>query len=120
MTKMKASNTFRFSTLFAGLFFGIAFTALAQIGPELQMAELSKKLQLTEQQKKELAPIIEQRDGQIKALKANTSMGKLQKLRKAEGIQESFKNQSAKVLNPDQVKKLETLQAQRRAKLMGQ
>ena len=42
------------------------------------MAELSRKLQLTEQQKKELAPVVEQRDKEIKALKAETSMGELQ------------------------------------------
>ncbi len=119
MNKMKANNRFRFSVLFAGLLFGIVFPALAQIGPELQMAELSKKLQLTDQQKKELTPIVEQRDKQIKALKADTSMGKLQKLRKASELQQNFRDQAAKHLNPDQVKKLEALQAERRAKLMG-
>jgi hypothetical protein len=46
-------------------------------------------------------------------------MGKLQKLRKATEIQENFRNQAAKVLNPDQTKKLEALQAERRAKLIG-
>src|SRR3984893_16656544 len=92
----------RFSVVFAGLLFGILFHALAQIGPELQMAELSKKLQLTDQQKKDLTPIVGQRDKQIKALKADTSMGKLQKLRKATEVQENFKNQAAKILNPEQ------------------
>jgi hypothetical protein len=45
------------------------------------MAELSKKLQLTDTQKKQLAPIVEQRDREAKALNADTLMGKLQKLR---------------------------------------
>jgi hypothetical protein len=109
----------RFSVVFAGLLFGILFHALAQVGAELQMAELSKKLELTDQQKKDLTPIVEQRDKQIKALKADTSMGKLQKLHKALEIQANFKDQAAKYLNADQVKKLEALQAERRAKLMG-
>ena len=56
---------------------------------------------------------------EAKALKADTSMGKLQKLRKVQEIQTNFRNQAAKVLNPDQVKKLDALQAERRAKLMG-
>ena len=116
---MKANHRFRFSAVFAALLVGIVFPALAQIGPELQMAELSKKLGLTDQQKKELTPIVETRDKQIKALKADTSQGKLQKLRKATEIQENFRNQAAKHLNPDQVKKLEALQAKRRAKLMN-
>jgi Spy/CpxP family protein refolding chaperone len=83
------------------------------------MAELSKKLQLTDQQKKQLAPIVEQRDKEIKALKSNTSMGKLQKLRKAEEIQANFRSKAAQFLNSDQVKKLDELQAERRARLMG-
>ena len=116
MNKMKANNTFKSSIFFAGLLFGIVFSAFAQ---ELQMAELSKKLQLTDQQKKELTPIVEQRDKKIKALKADTSMGKLQKVRKASEIQDNFREQAAKHLNADQVKKLEALQAERRAKLMG-
>jgi hypothetical protein len=119
MKRMKANPIFRPSAVFATLLFGIVFSALAQVGPELQMAELSKKLELTDQQKKDLLPFVEQRDKQIKALKADTSMGKLQKLRKASEIQENFRNQAAKVLNPEQVKKLEALQAERRAKMMG-
>jgi len=47
-------------------------------------------------------------------------MGKLQKLRKASEIQTSFRDQAAAHMNADQVEKLEALQAERRAKLMGQ
>jgi len=83
------------------------------------MAELSTKLQLNEQQKKELAPVVEQRDKEIKDLKADTSTGKLQKLRRAKEIQANFRNQAARFLNADQVKKLDALQAERRSKLMG-
>jgi protein CpxP len=114
---MKSTYRFKFFVI-AALFFGIVFPALAQIGPELQMAELSKKLQLTDQQKKELTPIVEERDKRVKALKADTSTGKLQKLRKASEIQENFKSQAAKHLSSEQVKKLEALQAERREKLM--
>jgi hypothetical protein len=117
--RMKPYKLFRFFVIFVGLLFGVVLPALAQIGPELQMAELSQKLQLTDQQKKDLTPIVRQRDKQIKALKANTSMGKLQKLRKASEIQENFKNEAAKVLNSEQTKKLEALQAERRAQVIG-
>ena len=116
---MKVKIVFNPSVLIATLLFGIVLPALAQIGPELQMAELSTKLQLNEQQKKELAPVVEQRDKEIKALKADTSMGKLQKLRRAKEIQANFRNQAARFLNADQVKKLDALQAERRSKLMG-
>src|SRR6516162_4858937 len=52
----------------------------------IQMAELTEKLHLTDQQQKELAPAVEQRDREIEALKANTSMSKIQKLRKLSEI----------------------------------
>jgi predicted transcriptional regulator len=113
----KTKNRFRVATSVAAVLFSIALSAAAQIGTELQMAELSKKLQLTDQQTKELTPIVEQRDKQIKALTADTSMGKLQKLRKASEIQTNFRDQAAKHLNTQQIKALDALQAERRAKL---
>jgi hypothetical protein len=44
-------------------------------------------------------------------------MGKLQKLKQAMQLQTDFRNGAAKYLNADQVKKLDALQAERRAKL---
>jgi hypothetical protein len=116
---MKAQNKLRSPFVLAALLIGIAFPAFAQMAAGLQIAELSQKLELTDQQKKQLTPIVEERDKQAKALKADTSLGKLQKLRKASEIQENFRSQASKYLNPDQQKKLEALQAERRAKLMG-
>jgi hypothetical protein len=104
---MKTRSQLTFPIVFVALLFGIVFPALAQMGTELQIAELSQKLQLTDQQKKQLTPIVEERDKQAKALKADTSAGKLQKLRKASEIQENFRNQASKYLNPEQQKKLE-------------
>jgi len=83
------------------------------------MKELTEKLQLNEQQQKALTPIVAQRDKAIKGLMANSSMGKLQKLRKVQAIQTNFREQAGKVLTPEQSKKLEALQAERREKLMG-
>ena len=93
------------------LFLGIT-TAVAQMGAELQLAELTKELQLSAQQEKALAPIVAERDQKAMALMADTSMGRLQKLRKAQEIQKNFREQAAKVLTPDQVQKLEALQAE--------
>jgi hypothetical protein len=90
---MKSIYRFKFFVI-AALFFGLVFPALAQMGPELQMAELSKKLQLTDQQKKELTPIVEERDKQVKALKADTSTGnckscaRLRRSRRTSGIRQ--------------------------------
>jgi Spy/CpxP family protein refolding chaperone len=107
------------SVLITLLFSVFATPLIAQRIEAIQMAELTKKLQLTDQQQKQMAPIVEQRDKELAGLKANTSMGRLQKLRKVEEIQTNFRNNAAKILNPEQTKKLEALQAERRAKLTG-
>jgi len=107
----------RISLLVTVLFFGLAFSAMAQLLANLQLAELTEKLQLSAHQQKELTPVIEQRDKELQALKANSSMGKLEKLEKLKGIQTNFHKHAAKILSADQLKKLEQLQAERREKL---
>src|SRR5258708_11932547 len=82
----------------------------------LQMKELTEKLQLNEQQQKALTPIVAQRDKAVKALMGNTSLGKLQKLRKVQEIQTNFRAQAGKDLTPEQNKKIKAIQAERREK----
>ena len=101
-----------FSLIFASALFAQALAGL-------QVAELTRKLQLTNQQQKELTPVVEQRDKQTEALRTNTSLSKLQKIRKVTEIQSDFRNKAAKILNPEQLKKLDALEAERRAKLTG-
>ena len=50
------------SALIAFLFVVFATPLIAQHIAGIQMAELTKKLHLTDQQQKELAPVVEQRD----------------------------------------------------------
>jgi hypothetical protein len=116
---MNKSSVLSRSIVIALLFLGFAAPLFAQAIAGLQMAELTKKLQLTGQQQKQLAPMIEQRDKEAEALKSNTSLSRIQKFRKISEIQTNFRNQAAKVLDPEQVKKLDALQAERRAKLTG-
>ncbi|HEX3444414.1 MAG TPA: hypothetical protein VHS80_06825 [Chthoniobacterales bacterium] len=116
---MKTNILLRHCLFVVIVFFSAAALTLAQQAiPKLQMAELTKKLQLTEQQQKQIAPLVAERDKKVEALQANNSMGKLQKLKQAEQLQTDFRNGAAKYLNADQVKKLEALQAERRAKLI--
>ena len=116
---MNKSSILIRSVLNAFLFFVLAAPLFAQHIEPVQMAELTRKLHLTDQQQKELAPVVEQRDREVAALKANTSLSKIQKLRKIGEIQTNFRNNTAKILNPEQMKKLEAIQAERRAKLTG-
>jgi ribosomal protein S13 len=114
---MKAHNLFWRIMAVAVFFLGVSANSSAQTVDKLSMAELTKKLQLTEQQQKQIAPLVAQRDKKAEALEADKSMGKLQKLKQAQQLQTDFRNNAAKYLNADQVKKLEALQAERRAKL---
>jgi Spy/CpxP family protein refolding chaperone len=116
---MNKSYTLIRSVLIALLFSVFATPLIAQRIEAIQMAELTKKLQLSDQQQKQLAPVVAQRDKELEALKANTSLGRIQKLRKVEEIQTNFRNNAAKILNPEQTKKLEAIQAERRAKFTG-
>jgi Spy/CpxP family protein refolding chaperone len=116
---MKATKAIRQLLIVGTAIFCFTSLAIGQAMEGLQMKELTEKLQLNEQQQKALTPIVAQRDKAVKALTANTSMGKLQKLRKAQEIQTNFRAQAGKVLSPEQGKKLEALQAERREKLLG-
>jgi len=115
---MKSNSLLSRCICFAIVLLSVSAISLAQQAiPRLQMAELTKKLQLTEQQQKQIAPLVAERDKKAEALEADKSMGKLQKLKQAMQLQTDFRNGAAKYLNADQAKKLDALQAERRAKL---
>src|SRR5215469_14443625 len=116
---MKSIKTIKQLVILATAVFCFTGLAIGQAMEGLQMKELTEKLQLNEKQQQAMTPIVAQRDKALKALKADTSSGKLQKLRKLEAIQANFKASASKVLTPEQSKKLEALQAERREKLMG-
>jgi hypothetical protein len=120
MIKRKNTSVWRFPLLMAGLLLAFVLPVFAQFGVALTLGELTKELHLTDQQRKELTPIVEQRDKKIEALKADTSATKLQKLRKAKEIQSNFTSEVSKHLSADQVKKLQAIQAARREKILGE
>jgi hypothetical protein len=116
---MKTTKLFRQCVTIAIVFLSLSAISLAQQKiAKLQMAQLTKELQLTEQQQKQIAPLVAERDKKAEALETDKSMGKLQKLKQATQLQTDFRNGAAKYLTADQVKKLDQLQAERRAKLM--
>jgi sensor histidine kinase regulating citrate/malate metabolism len=115
--EMKTNKLFRQCVTIAIVFLSVSALSMAQQTiPKLQMAELTKKLQLTEQQQKQIAPLVAERDKKVEALETDKSMGKLQKLKQAMQLQTDFRNGAAKYLTADQLKKLDQLQAERRAK----
>ena len=116
---MRSINAIKQLVVVATAVFCLTSLAIGQMVEALQMKELTEKLQLNEKQQQALTPIVAQRDKSLKALKADTSAGKLHKLRKLETNQANSKASASKVLTPEQSKKLEALQAERREKLMG-
>jgi hypothetical protein len=115
---MKPPQSSLRSLVWVIVFFCASAISFGQTVAKLQMAELTKKLQLTDQQQKQIAPLVVQRDKKVDALEANKSMGKLQKFKQAVQIQKDFRNDASKYLSADQTKKLEALQEERREKLM--
>jgi hypothetical protein len=115
---MKAHQLFLRCLACVIVLFCASAVSFGQAVTKLQMAELTKKLQLTDQQQKQIAPLVAQRDKKVEALEADKSMGKLQKLKAATQIQKDFHTDASKYLNADQAKKLEALQEERREKLM--
>ncbi|MBV9671350.1 MAG: hypothetical protein JO076_00800 [Verrucomicrobia bacterium] len=103
--------------LIATIIVGLAVGGIAQSSSGEQMRNLTQKLQLTEKQKVQMAPLVEHQFKEMKSLKDDTSMGKLQKLRRARELQANFHSQASKVLSPEQMKKLEQMQAERRGEL---
>ncbi len=87
----------RYAILFFAGILAMATNGLAQSSPEAQMREMSSRLQLTEKQKVQMAPLVGKQFRDFKALKENTSMGKLQKLRRVKEVQTNFHNEASRV-----------------------
>jgi Spy/CpxP family protein refolding chaperone len=83
-----------------------------------RLQELAKKLNLTDDQKQKLRPILQDEAKQMQAVRADTSMTKQQKMEKAKDINESFKPQISAVLTPEQQKKWEEMKEEWKEKHM--
>jgi hypothetical protein len=80
--------------------------------------KMAAELHLTDKQKVQLAPILQQEKQQTEALKSNSSMGKREKLRQYMQIQQHFHYQASQVLNEKQLAGLEQMQKQQRQQMM--
>jgi protein CpxP len=99
------------------LLFGLAVTltarpALAQEHPataESRLEEMSKQLNLTDDQKAKLKPVLQDEAQQLQAVHNDTSLSHDQKMAKVKEIREAHKPQINNVLTPDQQKKWEEM-----------
>lgn len=86
----------------------------AKVQEKLQ--HISTELNLTDDQKTQLKPILQSEVQQLKAVKDDTSLSPEQKQAKAKEIHQSFKSQMSNILTPDQQKKLATMREEAQEK----
>lgn len=112
-------------TLVGLLLFGLAVALTARPAlaaqehratAESRLEELSKDLNLTEAQKAQLKPILQEEAQQLQEVRNDTSLSKEQKMAKAKDIHATHKPQINEILTPDQQKKWEEMKQKAREK----
>lgn len=77
-----------------------------------KLETLSKQLQLTPQQKGEMLPILKEEGPKLEAIKQNSSLSGMQKMRQLRAIHNESAPQLQKILSPAQYQKLQTIRQQ--------
>ena len=96
----------------------VAQTGTSQVDPETRakvqekLQQISGELNLSDDQKQQLKPILQNEFQQLKAVKDDTSLSDDQKRSKVGEIRGNAKSQMSTILTPDQQKKLETMKEQ--------
>ena len=80
--------------------------------------QFSIELGLTEEQKKQIVPILQQELKQLGALKKNTTLSGLQKVEALRKLGVSFDEKISPLLNPDQQQKFQTMREEMRRKMI--
>lgn len=79
-------------------------------GPEQELARLSEELQLNDDQKAKIKPLLEDEHKQLMALRQDSSLSSDEKRAKFRSIREETFNQIRPMLTADQQKKLQEMQ----------
>lgn len=96
---------------------GSSAQAAPQITPEAVVNRLATKLNLTDDQKTQITPIIADRQQKLQELRSDTSMRKMQKMRKAKGIFEDSDKKINAILNDQQRQQYAQLEKQMREEM---
>jgi len=83
-----------------------------------KLEKVSAQLQLTPAQKQQIKPILMEEAPKIKALKGDTTMPPLQKLRHMKEISDETDAKLKPILNPQQYAKWEQIQAEERQQMI--
>lgn len=85
-------------------------------GGDGRLQELAAELALTDEQKEQIVPILEKERADLKALREDTSLRRIQKARRAKTINEKAAGQIRALLTPEQQEKYDALRSEMRKK----
>ena len=80
--------------------------------PAAKLQALSQQLKLTPQQKVQMLPILKEEGPKIEAIKNNTSLSGMQKMRQLRAIHSETAPRMQKILSPAQYQQLQTIRQQ--------
>jgi len=83
-----------------------------------KLEKMSAELKLTPEQKKQMLPILMEEGKKMKAVKADATLGPLQKARSMKQIGDEVDAKVKPILNADQYTKFEQMRAQEREEMM--
>jgi hypothetical protein len=93
----------------------LAFAAAAPgqtTDPAAKLQALSQQLKLTPEQKIQMLPILKEEGPKIEAIKKDTSLPPMQKMRQLRAIHGETAPQLQKILSPEQYQQLQTIRQQ--------
>ena len=85
--------------------------------PEDRLANMASKLNLTDDQKAKIKPILEDEAKQMQSLRDDTSTPRMQKMQKMKSIHDSHSTQINALLTPDQQTKYAEMQKEAMEKM---
>ena len=80
--------------------------------PAAKLQALSQQLKLTPQQKMQMLPILKQEGPKLEAIKNNTSLSGMQKMRQLRAIHNESAPQLQQILSPTQYQQLQAIRQQ--------
>jgi len=97
-------------------------TSYAQKIPKARQQRLmvlAKQLHLTSKQAKRLYPIMQAQEPQLRAIRNDSSLSRVEKLHKFHAVQDASDPQVKAILTPAQFQQLQVIRQQRRAQLLA-
>lgn len=94
-------------------FLTLALAASAQTSdPAAKLEALSQQLNLTPEQKVKLLPVLKEEVPKLEAIKKNTSLSGIQKMKQLRAVHDQSAPQLQKILSPAQYQKLQDIRQQ--------